>query len=86
MSFLVGAGGVGAEEEDGGGGGATADAVGFGLLVGDSDGGDQGIGGRALVMLFKDIVLLGVSSFATGLLVSTSLSVDTALSAPYSGG
>lgn len=65
MSFRVGGGAF-----DAGGGGATAVAVGFGLREGDSEEGDQGIEGRALVMLLSDIVL-PAWSLSTGLVGST---------------
>lgn len=42
-----------------GGGGAIAFDGGFGLLDGDSDEGDQGMAGKAFVILLSDSVLLG---------------------------
>lgn len=64
VSFRVGGGGFEAV-----GGGATAGADGTGLLEGDSEDGDHGIEGRALVMLLKDSVLLAMS-FSVGLVGS----------------
>ena len=77
VSFRVGGGGAAVEAVagGGGGGGATAEAREFGLRDGDSAVGDHGIEGRALVMLLRDIVLLGCS-FSTGLLVSLTALVD----------
>lgn len=71
VSFRVGAG-VAVDDVvggGGGGGGATVVTGGNGLRDGDSAEGDHGIDGRALVMLLRDIVLLG-GSFSTGLLGS----------------
>lgn len=61
MSFRVGGPGAGC-----GGGEAIALSKGPGLLDGDSADGDQGIAGRAFVMLLNDRVLLA-SSFSEGL-------------------
>lgn len=61
MSLRAGGGGF-----DGGGGGAIAVAVGTGLREGDSEEGDHGIEGRALVMLLSDNVLV-TWPFSTGL-------------------
>ena len=69
VSFRAGGGGAVDDVAGGGGGGATAEAGGIGLRDGDSAEGDHGIDGRALVMLLRDIVLLG-GSFSTGFLGS----------------
>ena len=64
MSFLVGAG-----AEPTGGTADVVDGEGIGLFPGDScAGGDQGIDGRALVMLLRDIDFDG--SFGTWPLAS----------------
>jgi hypothetical protein len=79
VSFRVGGGGAVVEfvAGGGGGGGATAEVRGFGLRDGESAVGDHGIDGSALVMLLRDIVLLGCS-FSTGLLGSlTALVFET---------
>lgn len=72
VSLRAGGGAAACEVAAGGGGGATAAVEGFGLREGDSELGDQGIAGSALVMLLRERVLLG-GSFSGGLLGSVSV-------------
>lgn len=60
VSFRVGGGGGGCDVEGDEleGGAAMAASSGPGLLDGEAVGGDQGIAGKALVMLLRDRVLL----------------------------
>ena len=72
VSFRVDGGGGGSSLDVGrsfaGGGGATAAVGGIGLREGDvSAGGDQGMEGRELVMLCREMVLLGCRSFSGGI-------------------